>query len=921
MSIVVKKYRSTYVLTGESIDDMANIWAPFVPESAKTQRVNRDKSQRYHITLFDPSENVINEVFLSVEDNVNIAESITVFPFGLGHQSANPNEAWYVVVYCKWANNLRKSMGLSDKDLHITLGFHNGDVHGFCKGIKTIFETQSTDIYKISPMIIDICSTCDCSILDVEVATYLTRYIINSIDKSICSKLPFSLLRQIGKWAMSCRIFDLVDEIGHNLWSHGVLFGIKLLLLKENLISSKQTVDDVFHLKRALIADTLPLKVQTGSKDIYEEGKLVGQINEILFRNCASFSKHAEVLSIDKVTNTFGFFKLPRNFSVIRSTRKLGEGVLAGCAIPTTMDNVSALFGLGISKVITVHELDLRQGSLVHCFESMGIQTFHFPVVDRTPPSMSQLKEMVALIHGSVSKGDGVAVHCQGGVGRTNTVICAYTMWSTRCSAADAIKIVSDQRKTILSTSQEDLLRKYWQLIMTEESTQPITNETDLMIVPKSSDKVPIVAGVAKAEARSTAGVPFPEMIMLCGLAASGKSTFSNSMINAFPQMITRINRDEMRKKGECENVLQSAVKRKQNGLVIIDTCNLTASKRLEWLEMAFKPRTWCIFFDFPVEVCKYRITRRQGHPTIPSGNAGITILDSMFKQLQAPQLSEGFERIIHLYSEEDLNGLLEEWKVDVVIPELESNALKNVVGNVGGEEDDKPLLKFPRTPHAVNLGSATRDDKIASHEDITGLFTAVDGLTVVVEEKVDGANMGISINRNGTIVAQNRSHFVSSSYHPQFALLDKWIHRHSDDLWEILEPGRHILYGEWLYATHSVYYSTLPDWFIAYDIFDRKENAFLPRDIVRAMISRTKISHVPIVFEGEISCLDHLISLVDGPSAYSEDGRREGIVIRLYDAHRLVQRFKIVRNDFIAGNERWNRSSKLALNKLAINY
>ena len=67
----------------------------------------------------------------------------------------------------------------------------------------------------------------------------------------------------------------------------------------------------------------------------------------------------------------------------------------------------------------------------------------------------------------------------------------------------------------------------------------------------------------------------------------------------------------------------------------------------------------------------------------------------------------------------------------------------------------------------------------------------------VYLEEKVDGANLGFCI-RNHKICAQNRSHFVGASYHEQFKYLDKWIHTHSNALWDILEGSeRFVLYGD----------------------------------------------------------------------------------------------------------------------------
>ena len=68
----------------------------------------------------------------------------------------------------------------------------------------------------------------------------------------------------------------------------------------------------------------------------------------------------------------------------------------------------------------------------------------------------------------------------------------------------------------------------------------------------------------------------------------------------------------------------------------------------------------------------------------------------------------------------------------------------------------------------------------------------------------------------------QNRSHTVNSATHAQFSNLDQWIDAHKAELCRILEPERHILFGEWMRAQHSVFYDKLPDLFLAFDIYDR---------------------------------------------------------------------------------------------------
>ena len=39
---------------------------------------------------------------------------------------------------------------------------------------------------------------------------------------------------------------------------------------------------------------------------------------------------------------------------------------------------------------------------------------------------------------------------------------------------------------------------------------------------------------------------------------------------------------------------------------------------------------------------------------------------------------------------------------------------------------------------------------------------------------------------------------------------------------------GRNILYGEWVYAKHSIHYTALPGYFIAFDIWDKQTKTFM---------------------------------------------------------------------------------------------
>ena len=165
---------------------------------------------------------------------------------------------------------------------------------------------------------------------------------------------------------------------------------------------------------------------------------------------------------------------------------------------------------------------------------------------------------------------------------------------------------------------------------------------------------------------------------------------------------------------------------------------------------------------------------------------------------------------------------------------------------------DDNELFKFPRTKHLFDAGGqgVSRDDLLMDAGEEALFYTrrgAQMPTRVTIEEKVDGANIGISIGSDMRISVQNRSHYVNSKTHKQFGSLDKWLDDHSAALFQVLEPGRHVLFGEWLYAKHSIHYTQLPGYFMAFDIFDKQEGRFYSR---RMRNEKLDCTGIPVVRE-----------------------------------------------------------------------
>jgi atypical dual specificity phosphatase len=228
-------------------------------------------------------------------------------------------------------------------------------------------------------------------------------------------------------------------------------------------------------------------------------------------------------------------------------------------------------------------------------------------------------------------------------------------------------------------------------------------------------------------------------------------------------------------------------------------------------------------------------------------------------------------------------------------------------------------------------------------------------GPVVVVEEKIDGANLGISLATDRfdaegrpAFRFQKRAHYISSASEPQYKGLDAWAHTNRRALRRMLRcplrcgapraaPGQRILFGEWCARVHSKVYSRLPSKFVVFDLFDsalrRGRGGFVAvavRDaLLRAVrgadgfgsrlfrirtIARRRFARVSdvvaLLCEG-----DAALSAYTGGSdgALGRDGscRSEGLYLRVDgDDGVLRARCKLVHGDFHASVAagRWER-------------
>ncbi|MDA3787227.1 MAG: RNA ligase family protein [Desulfobacula sp.] len=202
-------------------------------------------------------------------------------------------------------------------------------------------------------------------------------------------------------------------------------------------------------------------------------------------------------------------------------------------------------------------------------------------------------------------------------------------------------------------------------------------------------------------------------------------------------------------------------------------------------------------------------------------------------------------------------------------------------------------FLKFPSTPHLAVLGeNIIRVDKVLSRKNRDAFLKS----RLIVEEKIDGANLGISFDGQGNLTLQNRGSILLQPYSGQWKKLAKWLPPRLENLFDHLHD-QYILFGEWCFAKHSVEYNRLPDYYLGFDLFDKTSRQFLSFDWRNQMFEQMNISSVPFIKKGTFS-LQQLENLM-GNSRFS-DGPAEGIYLRHDGDNWLKQRAKIVKAKFI---------------------
>src|SRR5512147_1209569 len=108
-------------------------------------------------------------------------------------------------------------------------------------------------------------------------------------------------------------------------------------------------------------------------------------------------------------------------------------------------------------------------------------------------------------------------------------------------------------------------------------------------------------------------------------------------------------------------------------------------------------------------------------------------------------------------------------------------------------------IRKYPRTQHIEGSRLQPGDEDLEAVP-----FRDIAGRHLVVEEKIDGANCGISFSPGGELLLQSRGHYLTGGARERhYNLFKQWASTHAAAIYDRL-GDRYVLYGEWLYAKHT---------------------------------------------------------------------------------------------------------------------
>lgn len=284
---------------------------------------------------------------------------------------------------------------------------------------------------------------------------------------------------------------------------------------------------------------------------------------------------------------TFRDHVLPDGFSFIYPR-------ICTSSAPQSIADVRALEALGVTHVLT---LTAESWLPAEWFDNSGFETayienVHVPIPHRQVPTLSEMDAIFA----NVNKGGTWLVHgADTNDGRAGTVLaCLVAMFgedgqaeeTPKLDALVASRLLREARPhSVLSEKQERFVAEWiaycWSLHRLPEPTAPLEVTGDIS----------------------------PRVLILIGRHGVGKTWFANALVKRSPGSVMVIGEDYGESRSSRLREFSSYAGNGLASFVVLDRCNLTVAERASWLAVCNK--AVAVWFDYEEELCQQRVEER----------------------------------------------------------------------------------------------------------------------------------------------------------------------------------------------------------------------------------------------------------------------------------------------------------------------
>lgn len=531
------------------------------------------------------------------------------------------------------------------------------------------------------------------------------------------------------------------------------------------------------------------------------------------------------------------------------------------------------------------------------------------PIPDQEVIEDSLIEELLVLLLESFAAGEIIYVHCRGGHGRTGTVCCLLLGQLYRISGAEAlirIQRFHDTRKIYVFSASGEIPPLPGSLCASQvdapdlwdAATAPrdvldwAATSAPALFAPQHLQVLRLLPchqgtwalqeqPVHKEETERTPSAPsvssrsLPRFVMLMGLPGSGKSTFSEQLVQSGRGWI-RICQDEAGGREAVESALGSAGK-DTSKRVILDRCNEVQADRRYLMELAFSPKpAVLVHFAVDAEVCESRVAARTNHPTIPYGG-GRGAVRSKAAALELPTVQESFDEIIVVRTFEEANNLLSRWGAQPP-HNLSPPGLVRLCSPL--------LLPCPRT-QAPLAGEAMMSAPEAT-------WFCGNRAVIIEEWPLDGLPCAVSITRDYEVQLQDATSYLALDFaqagdalwRDELQHLIAWREKYGTTICQVLEPEFEVLVGLWCRQRRQKAGETKESrGFVALEFYEKRSaRRYSTRERDRRL-QHSGIPTAPRLAERSFADLEELESVLSGVTSKFTGGEALGAFVCLDEA------------------------------------